>query len=46
MTVLAKRLAPQMDADVRAGKCLEAPAWPFIRRRLYGKKLRELLGLK
>jgi hypothetical protein len=46
MTVIAKRLAPQMDAAVQAGKCLEAVAWPDIRRRLYGKKLRSLLALR
>jgi hypothetical protein len=46
MTVFAKQLALQMDADMRAGKCLEALAWPFIRRRLYGKKLRKLLALR
>ena len=46
MTVFAKQLADQMAVAVQAKKCSRALARPLIRRRLYGKKLRELLGLK
>jgi hypothetical protein len=46
MTVFAKQIELEMAADMQARKCLEALAWESIRRRLYGKKLRELLGLR